>query len=98
VSKSFGDLFDGVGTMLYQDGKVYEGHWKDGVRHGYGRLVHVNGSSYIGLWSADMANGAGRYQDQDGYKFEGHWKDDCQDGQGVETWSHNGSRFEGTFE
>lgn len=80
VSSRFGDQFDGIGTFVYADGKVYEGNWRNGVREGHGRLVHTNGATYTGDWKNNMANGLGVYQDHQNYKYEGQWKDDCQEG------------------
>lgn len=30
------DKYEGQGKMIYADGKVYEGMWKDGQKHGKG--------------------------------------------------------------
>jgi len=48
--------------MLYDNGKVYEGYWKNGKRCGNGRLVHKDGSIYIGDWKEDLANGNGIFE------------------------------------
>lgn len=32
---------DGEGIMIYNDGDIYEGQWKNGSRSGYGRIFHT---------------------------------------------------------
>lgn len=82
-------LSHGVGTMVYEDGKVYEGYWENGKRSGHGRLVHANGSTYIGEWNNDLTNGNGVFENLEGYKYEGQWHNDTLHGTGVETWAEN---------
>ena len=66
--------------MQYANGSVYEGQWRNGVREGFGRLIHVTGDMYEGDWRGDKANGYGVFSNLQGYQFEGQWRDDCQDG------------------
>lgn len=84
---------EGVGVMVYPDGKIYEGFWKNGLRSGHGRLVYTNGSVYTGDWANDLTNGYGVFSNAVGYRYEGMWKDDTLNGTGCETWEENGSRF-----
>ena len=51
--------------------------WKNGLREGYGRLIHPTGDMYLGAWKNDKANGRGIFSNLDGYSFEGDWVDDC---------------------
>lgn len=34
---------EGKGIMLYEEGYLYEGEWKNGLRNGYGRMIDRNG-------------------------------------------------------
>lgn len=83
--------------MIYADGAVYEGFWKDGVRQGRGRLVHTTGDVYEGEWNEDAAHGYGSFTNTEGYSYSGTWVEDQQEGEGIETWSANNSRYVGQF-
>jgi hypothetical protein len=39
--------------MIYKNGEIYEGMWKDGRRHGPGRLVNDSKIIYQGEWYYD---------------------------------------------
>jgi len=41
---------NGQGTMVWADGKKYEGTWEDGMQHGQGRLTHSDGKVEEGEW------------------------------------------------
>ena len=70
-------LKNGLGTIRYANGSVYEGMWKRGQRHGFGRLIHPTGDMYEGDWSNDKANGKGVFSNLEGYTYDGDWVDDC---------------------
>ena len=72
----------GKGKLVWPDGSVYEGWWKDSVACGRGRLLHSQGDIYIGDWNNDMAHGQGKYLRADGSTYEGQWVNGLQDGLG----------------
>jgi hypothetical protein len=39
---------EGIGIMVYNSGQVYEGHWKNDLRHGQGFEKLSNGCTYEG--------------------------------------------------
>lgn len=45
--------------------------WKNGVREGYGRLIHPTGDMYEGEWANDKANGQGVFENLEGYSYCG---------------------------
>ena len=53
-------------TEKYENGDVYEGEEKDGIRHGIGRYYHTDGAIYEGEWKDDLIHGIGRYYYPDG--------------------------------
>ena len=53
-------------TEEYENGDVYEGEEKDGIRHGIGRYYHTDGAIYEGEWKDDLIHGIGRYYYPDG--------------------------------
>ena len=53
-------------TEKYENGDVYEGEEKDGIRHGIGIYYHADGAIYEGEWKDDLIHGIGRYYYPDG--------------------------------
>ena len=43
----------GTGTMIYEDGSIYDGEWLNDLRHGPGRYTWPNGIVYNGEWKND---------------------------------------------
>eukprot|EP00984_Skeletonema_dohrnii_P000426 scaffold144_cov94-Skeletonema_dohrnii-CCMP3373.AAC.9 len=60
----------GVGKMMYKDGRVQEGIWKDGKidydgelkLHGRGEMIYPSGSMYEGEWKESKRHGKGIYK------------------------------------
>ncbi|CAK68973.1 unnamed protein product (macronuclear) [Paramecium tetraurelia] len=52
------NLFDGYGIYQWSDGKMYEGRWKQGKRHGYGKYQGIN-QQYEGNFENDLYQGQG---------------------------------------
>ncbi|MFC1826037.1 hypothetical protein ACFLYZ_01430 [Thermodesulfobacteriota bacterium] len=61
----------------------YEGHLKDGKKHGQGTLTFNSGDKYMGQWRNDKKHGQGTYIFADGAKYVGQWKDNMMHGQGT---------------
>lgn len=62
---------DGMGVLIWPDGSIYEGYWKNNKANGKGRLIHADKDVYIGDWLNDKAHGNGVYIHSDGAKYEG---------------------------
>ena len=45
--------------MKSNDGLIYEGEWKQGLKHGYGRESSGNSCDYYGEWHYGRKNGKG---------------------------------------
>ena len=45
-----GNCDDGIGTDFTDDGKIYEGEWKDGLPHGEGKLHVAKGEVLESQW------------------------------------------------
>ena len=56
----------GKGYLIWSDGSVYEGYWKNDMADGKGRLIHAAGDIYDGYFKEDKANGYGEYTHTDG--------------------------------
>ncbi|TGZ63398.1 hypothetical protein CRM22_006936 [Opisthorchis felineus] len=66
-----------VRTTQYTLPNVYDGEWKNGVRHGFGVFHYPNGSKYAGYWKDNMKHGKGNLILKDGRVFERMFKEDC---------------------
>ena len=44
---------NGFGFLVYSDGSIYEGYFKDDMSHGRGRYISVDGDVYEGQWVDD---------------------------------------------
>lgn len=64
---------DGMGVLIWPDGSIYEGFWKQNKANGKGRLIHADRDVYVGEWLNDKAHGHGIYMHSDGAKYEGEW-------------------------
>ena len=61
----------------FQDGSVYTGEWKRGIRHGIGEYHWVDGRIYKGQWVDGKAHGYGTETRPDGsIRHDGQWEDD----------------------
>jgi hypothetical protein len=75
--KEFIDLSIGIYTPIsLQTGDVYTGPLsKDHEREGYGLMIFVDESYFLGEWANDMANGEGKHVAVEGTVSEGTWLD-----------------------
>lgn len=72
----------GVGVAIYGCFAKYEGSFRDGLRHGYGRMQYE-----------EHANGCENIDEYQGV-YVGQWRDDIRHGKGTMTW-HNGMKYVG---
>lgn len=88
-----GELFNGrrhgEGVFTTADGNTkYEGQWREGQRHGVGRLSYdVYGESfYFGGWEDGCKHGEGRQVWPSGNTYNGQWRQGKMSGQGTMVW------------
>jgi hypothetical protein len=87
----------GAGTMIYQeDNRTYDGEWRHGRWHGFGRATFANGDSYEGEYRFDQRHGKGRYEWHDGRIYDGMFREDKRHGKGKFMWP-DGAAYEGEF-
>lgn len=48
---------EGIGRMMWVDNSMYEGYFKEGLEHGYGRFIQKNGTYYIGMFFKGKKDG-----------------------------------------
>ena len=74
-------LFDGYGVLTYS-GYNYQGEWKEGKKHGKGKLKMPSGCIFDGDWIEGLLHGQGTYtSNYDSY--EGGWKRGVYHGHGI---------------
>jgi hypothetical protein len=100
----FGEIYMNIkkeGTMIYPDGRVYVGEWKDDKRDGNGKITWADGDVYVGEWKDDKRDGNGKMTYASGDVYEGKWKDGKENGPGKYTWACPGMPvgdvYEGEF-
>nr|XP_002738000.2 PREDICTED: MORN repeat-containing protein 1-like [Saccoglossus kowalevskii] len=76
----------------------YEGEWKDGRKHGHGKLVMKDGSYYEGEFIHGEIEGHGtRYWSHNGNVYSGHFLNGELHGHGVMRYA-NGMEYRGEFQ
>ena len=85
----FGTYTYGSGDF---EGDVYEGEWKDNLKHGQGTYTWSNGIKYVGEWKNDLRNGQGTQTFPRGDKYVGEFKDGRWHGRGTYTFDDGSSR------
>lgn len=93
-----GDCYNEFSRIKYDNGDVYTGYFKAGIRHGKGgSYTWANGDKYFGEWLNGKRTGRGIYTWADGNSFEGKFDDGKRvDGLGIYTWK-NGTNYKGNF-
>ncbi len=84
----FGEVKDdeanGYGMGVFDSKGIYEGQWKNGLRHGKGKYTWLsNGDIYEGEFYEGKRQGYGKYVFASGERYEGDWKDDLRHGKGA---------------
>lgn len=83
-----------IPSITLENGAVYTGEWKNGMRDGKGVQLWPDGSKYEGEWLEDKANGKGKLVHADGDIYDGSWVNDKATGTG--TYYHvNGAKYIG---
>jgi len=87
---------NGNGTLRIDDGGIYTGQWKEGLRSGNGVYTSIDGALYSGPWLNDRFQGRGVYVSEINQVYTGDWTDGLRHGNGIETWEH-GARYTGHY-
>ena len=81
----------GLGVIVYNTGRIYEGEWKDDKRFNRGFELFVNGNTYQGEYIDGKAHGKGIYTWQNGEVYDGEWIAGTKQGYGVWKGIHGDS-------
>ena len=77
-------------------GRIYQGGFAHGKRHGHGTLTESSGLRYEGLWRENQRFGYGGQLFADGSKYEGDWQADDREGFGAYRTA-SGHEYEGQW-
>ena len=69
---------NGKGKIIYKNGNIYEGEWKDLKRNGKGKIYFKNGGIYESTWFNDIINENGIMTYNNGDKYKGEWNIDIK--------------------
>ncbi|KAG2488884.1 hypothetical protein HYH03_012678 [Edaphochlamys debaryana] len=104
-------LPDGEGKYTRKDGSIYDGTWKDGMRHGIGKYTWASGATYAGEWREGHLQGVGTWELLDAcgmgaggtagvarsrFRYQGGWHQDLKHGLGRQVFA-NGDVYEGIW-
>lgn len=76
-------MANGFGIGIVDSKGLYEGYWKNNLRHGKGKYKWANGDIYEGDFVEGKKSGKGIYIFQTGERYEGDWQNDVREGKGV---------------
>ena len=88
--------FTGDTTIVYQNGDMFSGNWKEGIIDGYGTFSWKNVGNYKGRWMNGKRNGYGTMVYNSGSRYEGEWKDGDFHGDGTYYYA-NGDVYNGEW-
>ena len=86
-------------TDKYGDQGQYKGEIcnDDGLPHGFGDMIYLDGRKYIGSWKLGMWHGKGKAVFENGDVYEGNYDNDQRHGHGQYTWN-DGRKYVGMFQ
>ena len=76
------------------NGVIYVGNFKNGIKEGKGAYVYPNADLYEGDFKNNMREGKGIFYYIHGDRYEGEYKNDKKEGKGIMHFK-NGDRYEG---
>ena len=90
---------EGKGKMIFNDGRIYDGEWKNGLYHGKGIYTNCFDSKiekYEGDFKNGKAEGKGIFYCANGDRYEGDIVKWDREGKGI-YYYNNGDKYEGDF-
>ena len=90
------DNFQGQFIYKWSNGDIYEGNYKDDLKHGYGKFYWAGGNIYQGNYKDDLKHGYGKVTFSNGDVYVGNWEDGVKHGYGKYTWA-DGDTYEGNW-
>ena len=75
---------------------MYDGEWKNHMKHGFGEFRFSSGACYQGMWREDNRHGKGKYRLMNGEIYEGEYKNDMREGRGTYQF-RSGAKYDGQW-
>lgn len=72
-------------VIRYDNGDIYKGQIKNGIREGLGTCYFGNKDVYEGMWKDDKMECVGKYVFEDKSFYSGDFKNGCKEGIGIYT-------------
>ncbi|GAA0147000.1 kinase [Lithospermum erythrorhizon] len=91
-----GSTPEGSGAYIWSDSCKYDGEWRRGMRHGYGKLQWPSGAVYEGEFSGGYMHATGTYTSPSNTTYKGRWRLNLKHGLGYQVY-HNGDISEGSW-
>ena len=85
-----------IKEKIYENGDKYIGQFKNGKKHGKGKMFYSDKNYYDGEWFNDLKMGQGKLTLANGDIYEGTFKNNLMEGYGNYTYK-NGRIYEGQF-
>jgi hypothetical protein len=83
--------FDGYGQYMWAEGAIYDGDFKNGLKHGRGKWrknrAEVNCNAYEGQYYMDKKQGVGTFVWSSGNQYRGEYHNDDREGFGEMKWT-----------
>jgi hypothetical protein len=80
-------MYNGKGTMIFNNGAFLTGTWKNGKLNGKGTNLTAEGSLYIGDFLNGLKNGQGTLFFKDNKVVKGNFLDDKMNGRCISVWA-----------
>lgn len=78
-------------------GNIYNGEFKNSLKHGHGKMEYLDGSVYDGEWQENKHCGFGVMRYDGGDYYVGYWQNNLKNGKGVYLFA-NGAVLKGKWE
>jgi hypothetical protein len=75
----------------------YEGQWKNGLKHGFGKLAVKEGSTYEGEWKDGIKEGFGKMRWHSNNYYEGEFRNNKINGSGYMIWFDSFEKYVGQW-
>ena len=85
----------GEGSIVYADGRQYNGRWREVVREGYGTMHWTDGRVYEGQWEGGVMQGNGKFWRNAGV-YTGDFRNNQAHGEGTMVLE-NGDAYTGNW-
>lgn len=91
-----GGILTNLATLIYPDGRIYDGEISNCIPHGSGKMKWLNNNLYTGDFCEGTMDGQGRMIYANGDFYDGNWEHGAKNGRGCMVYA-NKDRYEGEW-